>query len=78
MMQDKEMLFEIVPRADLRRDIQQLGVFGHVAGFLCSSLSEMVKLSSVCNTAMIPVNTSGHAMQEGPEKRNPSILLVVR
>ncbi len=33
-MQDKEMLFEIVPRADLRRDIQQLGVFGHVAGLL--------------------------------------------
>ncbi len=31
-MQDKEMLFEVVPREDLRRDAQKLGVLGHVAG----------------------------------------------
>ena len=78
MMQDKEMLFEVVPRADLQRDIQQLGVFGMLQGFLWASQSEMAGPSSACNTAMIPVNTSGHAMQEGPEKRKPSILLVVR
>ena len=32
-MQDKEMLFEVVPREDLRRDVQKLGVLGQVAGF---------------------------------------------
>lgn len=32
MMQDKEMLFEVVPRGDLRRDAQKLGVIGDVAG----------------------------------------------
>ena len=31
-MQDKEMLFEVVPREDLRRDVQKLGVIGNVAG----------------------------------------------
>jgi len=35
-MQDKELLFEVVPREDLRRDIQKLGVLGHVAGLLVS------------------------------------------
>jgi len=35
-MHDKELLFEVVPRGDLKRDIQQLGVLGSVAGLLVS------------------------------------------
>lgn len=31
-MQDKEMLFEVIPREDLRRDVQKLGMIGDVAG----------------------------------------------
>lgn len=31
-IQDKELRFEVVHGADLRRDIQKLGLLGHVAG----------------------------------------------